>query len=93
VLAPLLPGPQLPLPMVYSTTSPSQKLWQPSGQWGPPPPPRHRLVLAPLLQGSTARAWGPGGTVSAVAARGVGGTTLDTEGEESLMSKEWVNTR
>jgi hypothetical protein len=43
--------------------------------------------------GSTAGAWGPGGAVSVVAAGGRGGTTLDAEGEEALMSKEWVNTR
>jgi hypothetical protein len=41
--------PPLPLPMVYSTASPSLRLWQPSEQWGPPPSLRHRLALAPLL--------------------------------------------
>jgi hypothetical protein len=49
--------------------------------------------VAAAAAGSTARAWGPGGAVSAVAAGGAGGTTLDVEGEEALMSKEWVNTR
>jgi hypothetical protein len=51
------------------------------------------LGVGATAAGSTARAWGPGGTVSAVAARGEGGTTLDAEGEEALMSKGWVNTR
>jgi hypothetical protein len=38
--------PPLPLPMVYSTASPSLMLRQPSGQLGPPPPLRCRLALA-----------------------------------------------
>jgi hypothetical protein len=42
-------GPPLPLPTVYSTTSPSLRLWQPSEQWGPPPPLGHHLALALLL--------------------------------------------
>jgi hypothetical protein len=42
-------GPPLPLLTVYSTASPSLRLWQPPEQWGPPPPLRHRLALVPLL--------------------------------------------
>jgi hypothetical protein len=50
-------GPPLLLPMVYSTTSPSLRLRQPSEQWGPPPMLRHRLALAPLLPDPQ---WEPG---------------------------------
>jgi hypothetical protein len=42
-------GPPLPLPTVYSMASPSLRLRQLSEQWGPLPPLRRRLTLAPLL--------------------------------------------
>jgi hypothetical protein len=52
-------------------------------------------IAAPLgvgaaVAGSIAGAWGPGGTVSAVAARGEGGTALGVEEEEALINKGWV---
>ena len=55
-------------------------------------------AAAPLGVGAAAikppaLAWGPGGTVSAVAAEGEGRTTLYAEGEDALTSKGWVNTR
>jgi hypothetical protein len=77
---------------VYSTASPSLRLWQPSEQWGPPPPLRHRSALAPLLPDPQQKPGG-GGAVSAAAAGGGGGTTLGAEGEEALTSKGWVKTR
>ena len=52
-------GPPLPLPTVYSTTSLSLRLCQPSEQWGPPPPLRHRLALAPLLPDPQRELGGP----------------------------------
>ena len=63
------------------------------GAVGTPPPLRHHLVLAPLQPDPQLEPEGPGDTVSSVAAGGEGGTTLDAEGEEALMSKGWVNTR
>jgi hypothetical protein len=52
-------GPPLPLPTVYSTTSPSLRLWQPSDQWGPPLPLRHCLALVPLLPDPQLEPGGP----------------------------------
>jgi hypothetical protein len=51
------------------------------------------LGVGAAAAGSTAGVWGPGGTIPTVAAGAEGGTTLDAEGEEALMSKGWVNTR
>jgi hypothetical protein len=54
-------------------------------------------VVAPLDVGAAAAgpppgAWGPDGAVSAVAAGGGRGATLEPEGEEALASKGWVKT-
>jgi hypothetical protein len=51
------------------------------------------LDVGAVAAGPLARAWEPGGAVSAVAAGGGGGTTLGVEGEEALTSKGWVKTR
>jgi hypothetical protein len=51
------------------------------------------LGVGAAAAGPPARAWGPGGAVSAAAARGGGDTALGVEGEEALTDKGWVKTR